>query len=115
MNLPPACGRGLFLGGAAVLLVACSLFGLSCSSGTTPSGEEAGTLGSEPNPAPAPGQPWFVDVTAAAGIDFRHFDSRTSMHYLTEVMGSGVAWIDFDNDGWPVWARARLNWYSAAC
>jgi hypothetical protein len=48
-----------------------------------------------------PGLPWFVDVTAAAGIDFRHFDSRTSMHYLTEVMGSGVAWIDYDNDGWP--------------
>jgi enediyne biosynthesis protein E4 len=49
---------------------------------------------------PTPGKPWFVDVTAAAGIDFTHFDSATDMHYIPEVMGSGVGWIDYDNDGW---------------
>jgi hypothetical protein len=42
-----------------------------------------------------------VDVTVAGGIDFKHFDSNTSMHYMMETMGSGVGWIDYNNDGWP--------------
>lgn len=42
----------------------------------------------------------FEDVTARAGIDFRHFpQARRSL--LPEDMGSGVAWGDFDNDGFP--------------
>jgi hypothetical protein len=54
-----------------------------------------------PAPAPTPGVPWFVDQTAAAGIDFVHHDSATPAHYIHEVMGSGVAWIDYDADGRP--------------
>jgi enediyne biosynthesis protein E4 len=50
---------------------------------------------------PEPGKPWFVDVTAAAGIDFVHFDPATDSHYIQETIGSGLGWIDFDNDGWP--------------
>ncbi len=48
-----------------------------------------------------PGLPWFEDVTAAAGIDFVHFDSATPLFYIQETIGSGLGWIDFDNDGWP--------------
>src|SRR5262249_42673906 len=48
-----------------------------------------------------PGLPWFEDVTASSGIDFRHFDSATSMHYIQETVGSGLGWIDYDGDGWP--------------
>src|SRR5262249_32995260 len=51
-------------------------------------------------PQPTPGLPWFVDVTAAAGIGFSHFDAATPQHYIQETMGSGVAWIDYNNDGW---------------
>jgi hypothetical protein len=41
----------------------------------------------------------FTDVTAQAGIDFTHFHgSRTAQ--LPEDYGSGVAWGDYDNDGW---------------
>ena len=47
------------------------------------------------------GQAWFVEVTQSAGLDFRHFDPATATHYIHETMGSGVAWIDYDNDGWP--------------
>jgi hypothetical protein len=50
---------------------------------------------------PTPGKPWFEDVTAKAGIDFVHFDSATPMHYIPEVMGSGIGWVDYDGDGWP--------------
>jgi len=41
----------------------------------------------------------FTDVSAEAGIAFRHFAGhRTSQ--LPEDMGSGAAWGDYDNDGW---------------
>ena len=42
----------------------------------------------------------FTDVTAAAGITFRHDNARSPEKYLIETMGAGAAWIDFDNDGW---------------
>jgi hypothetical protein len=48
---------------------------------------------------PTAGIPWFEDVTAAAGIDFQQFDCATPTHYIHETLGSGVAWIDYDNDG----------------
>ncbi|MCL4402273.1 MAG: VCBS repeat-containing protein, partial [Acidobacteria bacterium] len=50
-------------------------------------------------PAGAP-KPRFTDVTKPAGLaSFRQFQgSRTSQ--LPEDMGSGVAWGDFDNDGY---------------
>ena len=51
--------------------------------------------------APTAGLPWFDDVTASAGIDFHHFDSSTPINYIQETMGSGLAWIDYNNDGWP--------------
>ncbi|MCB0217459.1 MAG: VCBS repeat-containing protein [Chloroflexi bacterium] len=44
-------------------------------------------------------EPRFEDVTAAAGIDFHHFEGRRSSQ-LPEDMGSGAAWGDYDGDGW---------------
>ena len=40
-----------------------------------------------------------MDVTQASGIDFQHHDPATPMHYIQETLGSGVAWIDYNNDG----------------
>lgn len=57
------------------------------------------TTPSHPAAAP-PGVPWFVDITAARGIGFRHFDSSTPQNYILETMGSGLGWIDYNNDGW---------------
>ena len=42
----------------------------------------------------------FVDVTAAAGIRFKHDNAASAEKYLIETMGSGAAWLDFDNDGY---------------
>src|SRR3984957_8282131 len=48
---------------------------------------------------PAPIQ--FKDVTAQAGITFVHNSGRAGKKFLPETVGSGVAWIDADGDGWP--------------
>ncbi len=41
----------------------------------------------------------FEDVAQQAGIGFRHKASKTPDKHLVEAMGSGVAMIDFDQDG----------------
>jgi len=43
--------------------------------------------------------PKFEDVTEKLGIRFQHQASPTSKKYLLETMGSGVALLDYDNDG----------------
>jgi enediyne biosynthesis protein E4 len=43
--------------------------------------------------------PLFEDVTAAAGITFVHQSGATPDKFMMETFGSGVAWIDIDNDG----------------
>ena len=48
----------------------------------------------------APPQVRFSDVTQAAGIRFRHENGAFGKKYLPETMGSGVAFLDFDGDGW---------------
>src|SRR5436305_11960556 len=42
----------------------------------------------------------FSDVAAASGIRFKHDNAATPQRYLIETMGSGAAWIDYDNDGY---------------
>jgi len=42
----------------------------------------------------------FADVTAPAGIRFKHNSGAFGKKYLPETMGSGVCFIDYDNDGW---------------
>lgn len=49
--------------------------------------------------APAQTAPRFVDITAQAGIAFTHNSGRAGKKYLPETMGSGCAFLDFDNDG----------------
>ena len=49
--------------------------------------------------APA-GPPVFTDVTTAAGIKFRHVNGATGKKFLPETLGSGCAFLDYDNDGW---------------
>ncbi len=41
----------------------------------------------------------FVDVTAAAGIDFVHTNGARGAKLLPETMGSGAAFFDYDGDG----------------
>jgi enediyne biosynthesis protein E4 len=52
-------------------------------------------------PPPRPSGPIvFTDITAQAGIHFKHNAGAFGKKYLPETMGSGVCFIDYDNDGW---------------
>src|SRR5258706_15117606 len=43
----------------------------------------------------------FIDITHAAGIDkFRHRSGTHEKRTILETPGSGVALLDYDNDGW---------------
>ncbi len=45
---------------------------------------------------------WFVDVAAKAGILVRNVNGDPEIKkYIIETTGSGVAILDYDNDGWP--------------
>ena len=42
----------------------------------------------------------FTDVTKSAGINFVHYNGAFGKRYLPETLGPGVAFIDYDSDGW---------------
>jgi enediyne biosynthesis protein E4 len=50
--------------------------------------------------APSPLGFKFADVTAQAGIHFRHNSGAYGGKLLPETLGSGCAFLDYDNDGW---------------
>src|SRR2546426_12776392 len=41
----------------------------------------------------------FEDVAEKTGLDFQHFIGATGSYYTPEIMGSGVALLDYDGDG----------------
>ncbi len=43
----------------------------------------------------------FTDVTIPAGLRFRHNTGRSGKKYLPETLGSGCAFLDYNNDNWP--------------
>src|SRR5579859_4915991 len=43
--------------------------------------------------------PWFADVTDEVGLNFVHDAGPTGDYFMPQIMGSGAALFDFDNDG----------------
>jgi enediyne biosynthesis protein E4 len=41
----------------------------------------------------------FADVTVASKIGFVHQSGASPEKYMVETFGSGLGWIDYDNDG----------------
>ncbi|HVG18290.1 MAG TPA: CRTAC1 family protein [Blastocatellia bacterium] len=53
----------------------------------------------------------FTDVTAQAGIRFKHNSGAYGKKYLPETLGSGCAFLDYDNDGWQDMLLINsMNW-----
>src|SRR5215204_673173 len=42
----------------------------------------------------------FTDVSAIAGVNFRHINGASPDKHLIETIGSGGLFFDYDNDGW---------------
>ena len=52
-----------------------------------------------PAPESAPGSSVFVDRAVETGLEFTNFNGACGELYLGEIMGSGAAVLDYDNDG----------------
>lgn len=67
-----------------------------------------------PAPTEAPrysGPITFTDVTAQAGIKFKHNSGAYGKKYLPETVGAGCAFLDYDNDGWQdILLVNSMNW-----
>lgn len=49
-----------------------------------------------------PAVPLFEEIPAAkSGIHWRHDNGRSPHRYLPESVGPGVAFVDYENNGWP--------------
>ncbi len=44
--------------------------------------------------------PWLVDRAEELGVAFQYDSGASQAFLMPEIMGGGVAWIDYDNDGW---------------
>src|SRR5438132_9558482 len=78
-----------------LLIVACSLLPIVVLPGCRPQSSFPSSRDAEP----ASHSIHFADVTAAAGIHFKHTNGRSGRLYLPETMGSGCAFLDYNNDG----------------
>ena len=43
----------------------------------------------------------FIDVARESGLDFVHENGARGDRRMTETVIGGLAWLDFDRDGWP--------------
>lgn len=83
-------------------------------SSTNPQAHGATSQMEAPQPTQAPrysGPIEFADVTAQAGINFKHNSGAFGKKYLPETMGAGCAFLDYDNDGWQdILLVNSMNW-----
>lgn len=43
--------------------------------------------------------PWFTEIGEAAGVEFSHISGARGEYWFPEIMGGGVALLDYDGDG----------------
>jgi hypothetical protein len=84
------------------LMVSCG-FAVSAQQSQQPAAGRSYAAGDVKPPkiaAPTAASPvTFDDITKAANITFKQAGSPTSIKYLPESMGAGIALLDYDNDG----------------
>jgi hypothetical protein len=85
---------------ARLLLVLAIALLAACSDKKPGEAPSSGSSVTAPAKAPPTARGAFTDITAQSGIDFRHVNGMSGEFYYPEVIGSGVALLDFDGDGW---------------
>ena len=102
-----------------LLLVTFALLLLSCKNQPAPTtaAPQNQIVEASPSPlaSPTPPRPSgaieFTDVSAQAGIHFKHNSGAFGKKYLPETIGAGCAFIDYDNDGWQdILLVNSMNW-----
>lgn len=90
-------------------LLICSFVLISACSKPAPTAPGAtvvdtSTQTPSPSASPTPPRPSgpveFTDVSAQAGIHFKHNSGAFGKKYLPETLGAGGAFLDYDSDGW---------------
>jgi hypothetical protein len=77
-----------------------ALLVLVLATGACSSKEESAPGGAAVAPEPARASTvWFEEVAAASGLGFRHVRCFEQRFWFPEIMGSGLAWFDYDGDG----------------
>jgi enediyne biosynthesis protein E4 len=77
--------------------IACAAFLLLLATGALPS-ETPGSQAAQKS-ASGPPSGHFTDIRSSAGITFVQDSTQTDEKYYLETMGTGVAWLDYDQDG----------------
>jgi len=78
----------------------------ACKQSEPPAAPAAEVSNQTPTPSASPTPPRpsgpieFTDVSAQAGIHFKHNSGAFGKKYLPETLGAGCAFLDYDNDGW---------------
>jgi hypothetical protein len=78
----------------------------ACKQSASPVSAPPAEVANQPSPSPSPTPPRpsgpieFTDVSAQSGIHFKHNSGAFGKKYLPETLGTGCAFLDFDNDGW---------------
>ncbi len=101
--------RALLWSAGAAGLLAAALVGVYAFLHRTPSpadrtaAVEASPVapGPEPTSPETPPKAYFTDITRQAGLRFRHTNGAYGEHLMPETIGSGVAFVDYDQDGDP--------------
>ena len=68
----------------------------ACGPSDAPATPDAATEPAADEPA---GAPWFEEVARAAGLDFEHVSGADGRFLMPEIMTTGAALVDVDDDG----------------
>ena len=91
--------RGAILWLLRLLCLAC-LLPAGCRGGPPQAADGSARSKTQPMEAASTGNVHFVSVARQVGIDFHHENGAMGKKHMPETVGSGVAFLDYDNDGW---------------